>query len=272
MGAIERHYGERAPAGLHKGLARIAKLLDDDYAEHAKVIKRIRALTGDAGADALPKSKDPWTQALREASRTPLAGDALALAAGATAAKPTKAFLAERDAAATSATVGRRSARSPRSCSAPPPQRRALKGQGVPSPVGDVLRGLAWIAGGAGGEDAARALAAMALAGWQEGPLARAAVPEGRQRGARPRSPSMPEGAAELGRLRAQLKRPSAVRAVEAAIAKASERTRDRARRVRGARGAGLRARRARPVALGEHVAELTLRRRCAFAPAPAGR
>ena len=254
VGAIERHYGERAPEGLHKGLARVAKLLDDDYAEHAKVIKRIRALTGDAGADALPKSKDPWTQALREASRTPLAGDVLTLAAGATAAKPTKSFLAERDALYERhgrAEVGEVAAQLLDAAAAT----KGAEGEGVPSPVGDVLRGLAWIAGGAGGEDAARALSAMALAGYKKvrwhGPLCPKAA-----NAALTALAEHPEGAAELGRLRAQLKGASAVRAVEAAIAKASERTGVAPDEFeeRAVPDFGL----PREVALGEHVAELT--------------
>jgi hypothetical protein len=261
--AVERHAaGGRAPASLHRGLRRVAALLEDD-AEGRRVALRIAALIGE-NATAEPKlpRKDPWVRALY-AARDALpaedragAGRMLALAATADTARPKKAFIAERDRLVADER-GRRVAVVLLSAAA---AERGSGGEdgGPPPEVGDVLRGLVWIAAGAGGEDAARALAEMALAGWRKlpwfGPLCAKAA-----NAAIAALGEIPEGAAQLGHLHSRLKRPTAVQAVDAAIDRAAETLgipRDEFEE-RVVPDFGLDRDGRRTVSLGEHTAEL---------------
>ena len=138
----------------------------------------------------------------------------MTVAGAATSARPTKAFRSERDALLRDERAGAVAAGLLTAAGAVPGTRDT--GQ-VPPEVGDVLRGLAWIAAAGGGEDAARALGQFALAGWKKvpdyGPLCKKAA-----NAAIVALAQFPEGAPQLGRLRAQLKPPAAVSTVDAAI------------------------------------------------------
>ena len=160
------------------------------------------------------------------AARAPdlYAGDRLlSLAATATAAKPSKAFRTQRDELLEELGADRAGAVAARLLDAAV----AVRGSdriGIPAPeVGDVLRGLAFIAAGAAQDDAARVLAELAIAGWrkvpQYGPLCSKAA-----NAAINGLAELPDGAPQLGRIRGQLKRATAVAAVDAAIARAAER------------------------------------------------
>jgi hypothetical protein len=153
----------------------------------------------------------PWTRPLGDPA---LAAEVLEVASRATAAKPTKALLAA---------IGEL-----------PPGTGALAGHmlsaaaavkadtDVPPEAGDVLRGLTWIAGADGGEEAVRGLADFAVAGWrkipQYGPLCRKAADAAIRALA-----ELPQGAGELARLRSQLKPATAQAVVAAAIARSAE-------------------------------------------------
>jgi hypothetical protein len=215
--AIERAYDGPAPPALHDGLRRVAGRLSDD-AEGRRAALRIAVLTGAAAREPKLPAKDPWVVALRSVDE-PAAGPLLALAATATTSRPTKAFLAARDRLLVDADARRVAVLLLEAAAA---ERGAGREQGPPPEVGDVLRGLAWIAAGAGGEDAARALTAMAITGYRKlpwfGPLCAKAA-----NAAIAALAELPEGAGHLGHLRSRLKRPSAVEAVEAAMDRAAE-------------------------------------------------
>jgi hypothetical protein len=223
VSVLEKHYPGGAPRALHGRLERIARLLDTDYAENARVRGRIVALLGDDAAEGLPASRDPWTAALLARANTPLARELLKLAVTATASRPAKRFtagtqtlLADHGAAAVGDTVA---VLLGAACAV----RGTSETGSVPPQVGDALRGLAWIGAAAGGEAVARALGDLALAGWVKVPdsgptcskAANAALAALGERDG---------GAAQLGRVRAQLKPPAARAAADAAIASAAQR------------------------------------------------
>jgi hypothetical protein len=253
LGAVERRAGDgAAPRDLHRALERLAAHITDTTIDGRAVIARIARLTGTAAEPGLPAG-DPWLDAMLAArAELPGADRVLVLAATATSAKPTKAFTAACGELGADAAL------------AVPLLEAALavrdtERHGIPSPeVGDVLRGLAFIATGAGGEDAARALAELAIAGWRKvpdfGPFSAKAA-----NAAIGGLAELPEGAAQLGRLRGQLKRATAVAAVEKAIERAAERLGiPRAEfEERAVPDFGLDASGARTVQLGEHTAVL---------------
>jgi hypothetical protein len=227
--AVERvGDGSAAPADLHRRLRRVRELLfgSDTDAEYRRTTRRIDALLGVELPDTGPlvAVDDQWARALLAArAENPEARDrVLSVATTATANKPSKTFKAARDQLVGDlgqTGLGELAAELLAAAAAIGPDARF--GQ-VPPETGDALRGLCWLAGG-GGEEAARALGTLALWGWkkvpQHGPLcqkaANAAIGE---------LAEMAEGAAQLGRIRAQLKQPAAVRAVDAAIDRAAER------------------------------------------------
>jgi len=202
--AIESFGDGVAPPELHERLREIAALLRWNTAEDVRAKQRVLALLGEGR-----EPDDPWSAALRD-------GDPrlLELAATATSSRPTKQFAAARDSLGPVPVAALITA----ACRVTSPA-----GEVVPAPVGDTLRGLAWIAGAAGGEDAARALGDLALYGWKKvpsrGPLCSKAA-----NAALAALGELPEGAAQLGRVRAQLKQPAAQRAADAAIERAAER------------------------------------------------
>ena len=131
--------------------------------------------------------------------------------------------------------------------------------ESVPPATGDLLRGLAFVAAAAGGEDAARALPATGDRRLSQGPGLRAAVREGRQRGDQ-RAGRLRRERRSSAASRGQLQRPTAVEAVDKAIERGGGATRHRARRVRGARRcptSGSTPPAPAAVALGEHIAIL---------------
>jgi hypothetical protein len=160
----------------------------------------------------LRRREDPWLRAIKAAGE---ADRVLALAATATGARPTRAFVNARDGLSEEE---RRVAVSMLSAAAG----ERGEGDGPPPQTGNVLRGLVWIAASAGGEDAARALSAMALTGYHKlpwvGPVSAKAA-----NAAIAALGEMPEGAARLGHLRTRLTRQSAVDALEKAIDRATE-------------------------------------------------
>ncbi len=89
----------------------------------------------------------------------------------------------------------------------------------APADVGDTLRGLAWLAGVAGGDAAVRGLGAIGVAGWRKvtgtGPFCRKAADAAIETLA-----DLPggAGAAQLGRIRVMVKQPTATAAVESAM------------------------------------------------------
>ncbi len=197
-----------------------------------------------------PESDDPWTAALR-------GGDErlLALAATATTSRPGKQFAAARDDLAAELGPQPVAALITAACRV-----RGAPGEVVPADVGDVLRGLAWIAAAAGGPEAARALGDLALTGWKKvpsrGPLCSKAA-----NAALAALGELPDGAAQLGRVRAQLKQPAAVRAADDAIERAAERLGIRREEFeeRVVPDFGLGRDSTRTVAVGEHAATLAL-------------
>jgi hypothetical protein len=226
--AVERCVGHSAPPELHTPLRALADLIRLPTADDVKVIRRVLALLGDIDGDGpLPGSEDPWSAALLAAravgDRAELADRLLALAPKATAGKPGKQFAAARDQLVAEhgpeqvAPVA--AALLTAACRVPAVRDGAI----VPGHVGDVLRGLAWIAAAAGGEDAARALGDLAVTGWRKvpshGPLCSKAA-----NAALGALAELPEGAGQLGRVRAQLKQPAAQRTADAAIDRAAER------------------------------------------------
>jgi hypothetical protein len=252
---VERAVGEPAPAELHEPLRAVLGLIGNDLAEDIRVRQRLLVLLGEveAGSGPLPASDDPWTAALL-AARSELADQLLTIAAKATGSKPSKQFLAARAEVLTAAgTADVTAALISGACKVP------AAGQ-LPPQVGDVLRGLAWIAAAAGGEPAARALGDLALRGWQKvpsyGPLCSKAA-----NAALAALAELPEGAAQLGRVRAQLKQPAAQRAADVAIDRAAERLgvprEEFDERVVPDFGLGVDG--TRTVALGEHAVTLVL-------------
>ena len=206
-------------------------------------------VTGGAEETRLPRG--PWSEAMLatragvDPDGVEIADQMLALAATATAARPSKAFKTERDRLVE--TYGRE--RTAAVAALLLEAAVAVRGSeriGIPSPeLGDVLRGLAFVATAAGGDDATRALAALAIAGWRKVPGCGAADVEGGQRGdQRPRR-------AARG-CRAARARPGPAQARDrGGLRRQGDRRRRRAarhpaRRVRGAGGARLRARRRR--------------------------
>ena len=219
---VETHAaGGVAAASLHRGLRKVAKRVDDDSADGRAVLARIARLLGEE-PPPIPGG-DPWSAAMLGARANPDADRLLAVAATATAAKPSKAFRTERDALLEEVGADAAGALAGRMLEAAV----AVRGSdriGIPSPeVGDVLRGLAFIVAAAGHDDAARVLADLAIAGWrkvpQYGPLCSKAA-----NAAINGLAEVPDGAPQLGRIRGQLKRATAVAAVDAAIERAAER------------------------------------------------
>jgi hypothetical protein len=161
-----RAEGGVAPAELHRVLRKVAKRVDDELAEGRAVLARIARLLGEE-PPPIPAG-DPWSEAMLAARRHPDADRLLAVAATATAAKPSKAFRAERDALLEELGADAAGAVAGRLIEAAV----AVRGSdriGIPSPeVGDVLRGLAFIAAAAAHDDAARVLAELAIAGWRK--------------------------------------------------------------------------------------------------------
>jgi len=236
-------------------------------AENRKAARRIDTLLEEAGAsELLVTDEDPWARALLEHLETLEDGDRqlaerlVALAATATASKPTKAFGVEQDrllvehgreavgAGAGGLLCAAAAAKSGERFPAPPPE------------TGDALRGLAWVAGAGCGEGAARGLAALAIVGWKKvpnvGPLSHKAA-----NAALNALAELPEGASHLGRVRSQLRQANAVRAADAAVDRAADRLGiDRSEfEERVVPDFGLDAGGLRPVQLGDHTAELEL-------------
>ena len=270
--AVERFTNDRpVPESLHARLRRARELLLNgqwDGAEDRRAARRIDALLGEEleSAGPLVSSDDQWAQALL-AARDSLDDDIrdaadrmLATAAAARSNKPTKAFLADRARFADelgSACLGEITGALLAAAAATGPSDE--RGQ-VPPETGDALRGLCWLAAAGGGDPAVRALGAMALAGWkkvpQHGPMCQKAG-----NAAIAALADLPEGAPQLGRLRAQLKQPAAVRSVDAAIDEAAQRLGiPRAEfEERVVPHFDLDSDNRRTVALGEHTAELAL-------------
>jgi hypothetical protein len=200
-----------------------------DSAENRRAGRRIDVLLGHAPADELLPLGDPWSAALLDALGTlddqdvKAARALVAHAAVGRAAKPSgkalatnDALLAEHGAERCARVLGRLldAARLPVS---------GDRG-GVPPEVGDVLRGLCWLAASSGADDRlAAAVGGWLVAGWTKvpghGPACRKAAS-----GAAWALPRMGDaGAAQLGRARALVKQPQAVAEVDTAIDAAAE-------------------------------------------------
>jgi hypothetical protein len=263
LGAVERRAGdEPAPEELRKPLRRLAGAIPDETADDRKLRARIARLLGED--EPALSGGEPWADAMLAARKALPPADreaadrVLALAATATAAKPSKAFRTGCDELLEDhgrERIGTAAARLLEAAVAV----RGSDRNGIPSPeLGDVLRGLAFILAAAGGEDAARVLADLAVAGWRKvpgwGPLSSKAA-----NAAINGLADLPDGAAQLGRIRGQLKRPTAVAAVDKAIDRAAERLAiPRAEfEERVVPDFGLDASGTRTVELGEHTAML---------------
>jgi hypothetical protein len=267
---IERRAGEgrAAPAALWPGLRRVAELISPFQDVQArKAINRIAVLVDDVEEDGLLSDPDdPWAVGLvgrvgaLSAADRHIAEKLLRLAQTARGSRPTKAFGAARDELLMSAgtpAVGRVAGEL--LTAAASVRGTAETGQIQPE-LGDLLRGLAWVAGAAGGPEAIRGLGDMAVAGWRKVPshgpttskAANAAIAA---------LGELPEGAPQLGRIRTRLKQPAALRAVDAGIDEAAERLgiarAEFEERVVPDYGLDAEHRRAAP--LGEHTAELRL-------------
>ena len=233
LAAIERGVGidEVAAPELADPLRRLAaQMTRVDVPFEGPVRASVRRLTDPAAPRGpLPASEDPWTEALLT-YRTALAGrereavDAvLNLAASGNGSKPSRRFQREVELA-----VGEFGARLVgRSAGALLTTASKVSSARVrfvmPSDLADTLRGLCWIAGSAGGTDAARGLADMAVAGWRSIPgIGKACVKAARA--AINQLAAIPEGALLLGGVRAQVKQASVVRLVDDAIDRAAAR------------------------------------------------
>ena len=231
--AIERGVGIDgvASAELADPLRRLAaQMTRFDVPFEGPVRASVRRLTDPAAPRGpLPASEDPWTEALLT-HRTALAGrereiaDAvLKLAMEANGSKPSRRFQHEVERAVGefgSQPVGRSAGALLAVASKVSSARVRFV---MPSDLADTLRGLCWIAGTAGGPDAARGLADMAVAGWRSIPgVGKACVKAGRA--AIDRLAAIPEGAVFLSGVRAQVKQASAVRLVDDAIDRAAVR------------------------------------------------
>ena len=229
--AVERFADGVAPPDLHERLRRLAALLTYEYTEDVKVKKRVLALLGE---------RDEWT------------GGGGRAAAGAGGRRDEGREAVRRRATMRSWARARGRADHGRV----PGARRAWRG----CPGGRRRRaGAAWIAAAAGGPEAARALGDLALTGWRRSRRA-ARCAQGRQRRAGALG-ELPDGAAQLGRVRAQLKQPAAVRAADDAIERAAERLGIRREEFeeRVVPDFGLGRDSTRTVAVGEHAATLAL-------------
>ncbi len=231
LGALERHYGDQpVPEALHGPLQMIATVLVDDGSPHGhRALRRVDVLLGDAKAsDIVPRSSDPWTQALiavhggLDDKDRALADRILKTAQAGTAAKPPETFSKRADRLigdAGAADVARVAAALLTAAAAVAGTRESGR---MSSELGDRLRGIAWIAGAAGGEDAARALAAFALAGWRRVP-GHGLLCQKAANAAAGALGTFPAGAVQLGRLRAEVKQPEAMRIIDATIEAAAD-------------------------------------------------
>lgn len=231
--AVEKTLERKPPSpALSEQLAQTRELLSQDAgADDRKAIRRLDSITGLADERLLPTESDPWAKALLQVCHQqpgPAAEQArsiLKLAADATSSKPTKDFIRRRDALIAGADpeqaaeiVGELLER----CARAVPISRAE--HQLPPETGDVVRGICWIAGALDLPPSARGLGTWAHTGWQKvpghGPLSRKAASA-----ALTQLADLPQhGAAQLGRVRSQLKQRSAVAEVDRAIDRAAER------------------------------------------------
>jgi hypothetical protein len=225
LAAVEKTYPDEVPPErLAETLKDIAGRLGAGYtaAEDRQALRRIERILGWAEGGVV-LGGDPWSNALRATSSTypqELGAGVLAIAALARSARPTQKFeaaaerLVEEHGSALGEFVGD-------ALSAAAAVRDDEAGQ-IPAEVGDLLRGLAWLGGTAGGERAVSGLGDLAIAGWRKvpqfGPLCAKAA-----NACIGVLATMPEGAAQLGRVRVSLKQPQAVAKVEEAIATAAD-------------------------------------------------
>lgn len=234
--AVEQFAGEGQPApqSLHESLRDVRRLLDTQpSAADRKAMRRVDVLIGaQQPAELLPDSRDAWAQTLRDAAeqdlpgkQRPVAKQLMELAATATGSKPTTGFKTGRDSLIEQAgrdAVAAITAELLERCAGAVPISRA--GQQLPPETGDVVRGLCWIAGALDEPATARALGGWAVLGWQKvpghGPFSRKAASAAI--GCLPELPR--HGAAQLGRVRSQLKQASAIAEVDKAIDRAAER------------------------------------------------
>lgn len=228
VGAAERHLGGAAATGeLARALRGVRDKLPDD-ADGKRLGGRVDVVLGVAAPPDQLGDEDPWRAVLLRAvsemagaqSETARAVVTVASTAGA-GAKPTKAFLAGRD-----ALVAERGAERTgtviavllRALASVPA--KAEHGQ-VPPDTGDLMRGLAWVAGATQGAPAASGLAALAVAGWRKvpgfGPQCRKAASA-----AVSALGEHPDGAGQFGAVKARLKQPGARAEVDAAIDRAA--------------------------------------------------
>jgi hypothetical protein len=183
--------------------------------EEAKLIARLDLLLG--GAAAAAKASDPWERAMSAVADPKV----IALARSATTPRPTKkltrAIDALRDEIGTDALREQSVAMI----------RAGLGVRGedanIPPSSGDILRGAAFIAGAAGGDEAARALGDLAIGGYRKipdhGPLSAKAA-----HAAMHALAHMDDGAAQLARARSTLRQPAAAEKVEHALQRAADR------------------------------------------------
>ena len=230
--AAEQALGDRGPPeAVEERLWKVRDMLvGHDYvdAENRKAARRIDTLLGEDDDDSpLAMTDDPWAQALLSRAAAldheEPAARLLGLAANATGSKPTKAFGVERDRLLVEhgrEAIGQHAGDL---LSAAAKATATEQFPVPPSETGDVLRGLAWIAGAGRGESAARGLADLTIVGWKKvpsfGPLSQKAA-----NAALNALADLPEGATQLGRVRHQLKQANAIRAADAAIDRAAER------------------------------------------------
>jgi hypothetical protein len=231
IGAIERGHPDPASDDELAELLRVARtsLMAYPSADDRRLARRIDVLLGAPAPSGPFVSADSWSVAVSAAAEQLEHDDGaaaqrlIAVAAGhGSGARPKKSFVAARDALVQelgSERAGDLVAQLLSAAAQIPPT--SDRGQ-TPPETGDVLRGLATIAGATSGAASAAALAAFAIAGWRKvpdhGPQCRKAATA-----AVAALGEHPAGAGQLGRVKITIKQPAAREDVSRAIDRAAQ-------------------------------------------------